>query len=54
MIRWYDIINAIVCSYFIAISFFTIPFAGVIIAYMIYEILWGQLYCQFRLMQENE
>lgn len=53
MIRWYDIINAIACSYFIAISFFTIPFAGAIIAYVIYEYGWNW-YCQLRLKQETQ
>jgi len=53
MIRWYDWPAAIVYSYLIMYFFFTIPIFGAILAYVIYEVLWGQLYCQFRLQQEN-
>lgn len=54
MIRWYDYPAAIVFAYLIMYFFFTIPIAGAILAYMVYEVLWGQLYCQFRWKQENE
>jgi hypothetical protein len=54
MIRWYDIVAAISCSYLIMYFFFTVPIIGAIIAYVMYEYLWGQVYCQFRLMQENK
>ena len=53
MIRWYDWFLAVVYAYLIMYFFFTIPIFGAIIAYMIYEVLWGQVYCQFRLQQEN-
>ena len=53
MIRWYDYPVAVVYAYLIMYFFFTIPIFGAILAYMIYEYLWGQVYCQFRLHQEN-
>ena len=54
MIRWYDYPAAIAFAYLIMYFFFTIPIAGAILAYMVYEVLWGQLYCQYRWKQENE
>ena len=54
MVRWYDWPAAIAYSYPIMYFFFTIPIVGAIIAYMIYEYLWGHVYCQFRLQQENK
>jgi hypothetical protein len=53
MVRWYDWIAAVVYAYLIMYFFFTIPIFGAIIAYMIYEYLWGHVYCQYRLQQEN-
>ncbi|MDC6481078.1 hypothetical protein PQZ46_00845 [bacterium] len=53
MIRWYDYPAAVVYAYLIIYFFFTIPIFGAILAYMIYEYLWGHMYCQFRLQQEN-
>ena len=54
MIRWYDWPAAVIYAYLIMYFFFTIPIFGAILAYMIYEYLWGQVYCQFRLQQENQ
>ena len=54
MVRWYDWVAAIAYAHLIMYFFFTIPIVGAIIAYMIYEYLWGHVYCQFRLQQENK
>jgi len=51
MIRWYDYPAAFLMADVLATTFFTIPFAGAIIAYMLYEYGWSA-YCQFRLEQE--
>ena len=33
--------------------FFTVPIFGAIIAYVIYDVLWGKVYCEFRLQVEE-
>ena len=53
MIRWYDWPAAVVYSYLIMYFFFTIPIFGAIIAYVIYDVLWGKVYCEFRLQVEE-
>jgi len=53
MIRWYDYIAALAVAYWILYFFFTIPIAGAIIAYTLYEYVWNH-YCNYRLRQENQ
>jgi len=53
LIRWYDYPAAFIMADILVTTFFTIPFAGAIIAYMLYEYGWNW-YCQYRLEQENE
>jgi TRAP-type mannitol/chloroaromatic compound transport system permease small subunit len=51
MIRWYDYIAALIMAEVLLTIFFTVPFFGAIIAYVLYEYVWD-LYCNFRLEQE--
>jgi len=53
MIRWYDYVAALLMANLLLTVFFTIPLAGAIIAYAMYEYGWDS-YCDFRLRQENK
>ena len=52
MIKWYDYVAAFGFANFIAISFFNVPALGALMAWGAYEV-WMQVYCQYRLKQEN-
>ena len=53
MTRWYDYVAAFGFANFIAISFFNVPALGALMAWGAYEV-WMQVYCQYRLKQEND
>ena len=46
MIRWYDYGAAFLMADALATMFFTIPFFGAVLAYLLYEYGWGW-YCNY-------
>lgn len=53
MIRWYDVLAAFILADFLLVSAFSIPYIGAIVAYGLYEYVWMQFYCAWRLNQED-
>lgn len=52
MVRWYDYIIAWMAAEVMLTAFFSLPIIGAIIAYMMYEYVWLQWYCQYRRRNE--